>query len=180
MHQYCNLKARSALDLSFFRTLAGVTTQAGLRRGSRETGWRAGSGSCSRTVSRLPAAEGSTLTVQLVGLGWRMSLSLHSDSENSSSSDQHGPVFGSARVLPDSPTPYTDATQVCVPLCKLPARHLSCPSCPLNRIPSPLSPSGRHNNFYSKDCRHVFPPKLAPLMTVSSVVTNARPKLQNT
>ena len=53
------------------------------------------------------------MIVQLVGLGWRMSLSLHSDSENSSSSDQHGPVFGSARVLPDSPTPYTDATQVC-------------------------------------------------------------------
>ena len=51
--------------------------------------------------------------MQLVGLGWRMSLSLHSDSENSSSSDQHEPVFGSARVLPDSPTPYTDATQVC-------------------------------------------------------------------
>ena len=60
-----------------------------------------------------------------------MSLSLHSDSENSSSSDQHGPVFGSARVLPDSPTPYTDATQVC----NQTSRQLSCPTVPV-RFPT--------------------------------------------
>ena len=137
---YYNLNA--SCIFIFFPTMPGVTTQAGLRRGSRETGWRAGGGSCSRTVSRLPAAEGSTLIVQLVGLGWRMSLSLHSDSENSSSSDQHGPVFGSARVLPDSPTPYTDATQVCNdPLCKLLAPHLSCPALPVRSTGyPPLSP----------------------------------------
>ena len=90
--------------------------------------------------------------VGLPCLGSRMSLSLHSDSENSSSSDQHGPVFGSARVLPDSPTPYTDATQVCNdPLCKLlaPLSHvlpfLSAQPDTLPSVPS----SGRHNNFYS-------------------------------
>ena len=136
---YYNLNA--SCIFIFFPTMPGVTTQAGLRRGSRETGWRAGS--CSRTVSRLPAAEGSTLIVQLVGLGWRMSLSLHSDSENSSSSDQHGPVFGSARVLPDSPTPYTDATQVCksvpshIALQACTPSLMSCLSFPFNRIPSP-------------------------------------------
>ena len=72
-----------------------------------------------------------------------MSLSLHSDSENSSSSDQHGPVFGSARVLPDSPTPYTDATQVCksvpshIALQACTPSLMSCLSFPFNRIPSP-------------------------------------------
>ena len=138
---YYNLNA--SCIFIFFPTMPGVTTQAGLRRGSRETGWRAGGGSCSRTVSRPPAAEGSTLIVQLVGLGWRMSLSLHSDSENSSSSDQHGPVFGSARVLPDSPTPYTDATQVCksvpshIALQACTPSLMSCLSFPFNRIPSP-------------------------------------------
>ena len=49
---YYNLNA--SCIFVFFSTMPGVTTQAGLRRGSRETGWRAGS--CSRTVSRLPAA----------------------------------------------------------------------------------------------------------------------------
>ena len=81
--------------------------------------------------------------VGLPCLGSRMSLSLHSDSENSSSSDQHGPVFGSARVLPDSPTPYTDATQVCksvpshIALQACTPSLMSCLSFPFNRIPSP-------------------------------------------
>ena len=81
--------------------------------------------------------------VGLPCLGSRMSLSLHSDSENSSSSDQHGPVFESARVLPDSPTPYTDATQVCksvpshIALQACTPSLMSCLSFPFNRIPSP-------------------------------------------
>ena len=37
---------------------------------------------------------------------------LFSDSDSNSSAEQ-APVF--ARVLPDSPTPYTDATQVTIP-----------------------------------------------------------------
>ena len=154
------VKARFALDFSFSKLCRRVTTQAGLRRGSRETGWRAGGGSCSRTVSRLPAAEGSTLIVQLVGLGWRMSLSLHSDSENSSSSDQHGPVFGSARVLPDSPTPYTDATQVCntvpSPFATLHAISHVLTFLSAQRIPSHLSPSERQNSSYNKTVSKCF------------------------
>ena len=80
-----------------------------------------------KLAGELPAALAAALELSVAAGqprcahrgGWRMSLSLHSDSENSSSSDQHGPVFGSARVLPDSPTPYTDATQVCKPAHKL-------------------------------------------------------------
>ena len=110
--------------------------------------------------------------MQLVGLGWRMSLSLHSDSENSSSSDQHEPVFGSARVLPDSPTPYTDATQVCnsVPSLHAISHVLPFLSAQPDTPPSlSLSPSERQNNFYTKI---VF---LAPHDTVSSALTNDRP-----
>ena len=72
-------------------------------------------------------------------------MSLFSDSEGSNSSVDQSMVFGSTRVQPNSPTPYTDATQVSLPglqlLCTwphtatLPHCHTSLTTCPISTLP---------------------------------------------
>ena len=65
-----------------------------------------------QTVTNTDISEWLDFANRLIGKGSRIIMSLFSDSEGSNSSSDINVMFGSHAVAPNSPTPYTDATQV--------------------------------------------------------------------